>query len=69
MKVRLKIGSMHGVVPVMLAMVAVGAIAMVLLLRMPCFATFARSGAQSIVVRRSRAVSIGKMPRSHLEPL
>ena len=64
----------------MLAMVAVGAMAIVFELRMPCAATLAYTGAQSsrrvrftsIGVPRSASssasVSNGSRPRSHFEP-
>ena len=44
----LYIGSMHGDEPMMFEMVAVGAMARTLLLRMPCLAIFSRSGVQSM---------------------
>ena len=68
--------------PVMFEMVAVGAMAIVLELRMPCSRMAARTLSQSSVCERSMSayspprswassafVSIGRMPRSHLEPL
>ena len=71
---------MQGEVPMMFAIVAVGAIASTLELRMPCVAIFARSGAQSRrppratsigsprSVASSSTVSWGSRPRSHFEP-
>ena len=71
---------MQGEVPMMFAIVAVGAIASTLELRMPCAAIFARTGAQSrrpprgtsIASPRSASsrstVSCGSSPRSHFEP-
>ena len=71
---------MQGEVPMMFAIVAVGAIASTLELRMPCAAIFARSGAQSSRPPRSTStasprssssrstVSCGSSPRSHFEP-
>src|SRR5471030_3087659 len=77
----LYVGSMQGEVAVMFEIVAVGAMARTLLLRMPCDAIFARTGRQSILpprgtstgtprsfARRS-SVSCGSRPRSHFEPL
>ncbi len=64
----------------MLAMVAVGAMAIVLLLRTPCLAMDSRTGVQSICELRSTVrlpprscssnsiVSMGSNPRDHLEP-
>ncbi len=76
----LYIGSMHGEVPTMFAIVAVGAIASTLEFRIPCRAIFSRTGAQSSLpprgtgISRPRScsrrstVSWGSRPRSHLEP-
>src|SRR6478736_6724716 len=77
----LYVGSMQGEVLVMLEIVAVGAMARTLLLRMPCLAIFLRSGSQFMRPPRgtwmgrprscsSRStVSGGSRPRSHFEPL
>src|SRR4051812_47960411 len=77
----LYVGSMQGLVAVMFEIVAVGAIARQLELRMPCFAILARNGSQlSLPPRgtstgtprsfsRRSSVSCGKRPRSHFEPL
>ncbi len=77
-------GSIDCATPVMLAMVAVGAIAMQLELRMPTVCTRLRSVFQSKrpdceasclrywLPRASPSIlteSIGRMPRSHSEPL
>ena len=71
---------MQGEVPMMFAIVAVGAIASTLELRMPWAAIFSRSGAQSSRPPRSTStvsprsasststVSCGSSPRSHFEP-
>src|ERR1044071_2607155 len=76
----LYVGSMQGLVAVMFEIVAVGAIARQLELRMPCFAIFARSGSQSILPPRGpspgrprsfssrSSVSCGSRPRLHFEP-
>ena len=76
----LYIGSMDWLTPLILEIVAVGAIAIVLELRMPCSFTAARTVSQSRVELRSTsrwpprsastsaAVSMGRMPRLHLEP-
>ncbi len=72
-------GSIDCDTPQILEMVAVGAIAMVLELRMPIVFTRSRSGAQSSVVERSRSSasracashsieSIGSTPLDHSEP-
>src|SRR5882757_4754146 len=53
----LYVGSMQGEVAVMFEIVAVGAIARTLLLRMPCFAILARTGAQSILPPRGTSIS------------
>ncbi len=77
----LYIGSIDWVTPVILEIVAVGAIAIVLLLRMPYFLIDSRTGVQSMLMLRS--ISTGRprsfssslhgvdrqKPRSHLEPL
>ena len=72
---------MHGEEPIILEMVAVGAIAMTLLLRMPCLAIFSRTTDQSILLPLGTSIfwprsfssnsieSWGRIPRSHLEPL
>ena len=72
---------MQGDVFVMFEIVAVGAIASTLLLRMPWAAIFIRSGDQSIRAVRATwigrprscssisTVSSGRSPRSHFEPL
>src|ERR1022692_2207751 len=77
----LYVGSMQGDVFVMFEIVAVGAIASTLLLRMPWAAIFRRSGAQSIRALRDTLIgrprssssssteSSGRSPRSHFEPL
>ena len=52
---------MQGVVPMMLEIVAVGAMASTLELRMPCLAIFSRSGFQSILPARGTSTS---SPRS-----
>ena len=77
----LKVGSIDWETPVMLEIVAVGAIAMVLLLRIPCFWTAVRMTLQSRLEERSMLtgiplscsrrsiVSIGSNPRSHFDPL
>ena len=77
----LYVGSMQGEVPMMFAIVAVGAIAITFELRMPWAAIFARSGAQSsrpprddvdrlaaLVLEQLARVSCGSRPRSHFEP-
>ena len=76
----LYVGSIDWLTPVMFAIVAVGAMAMVLLFRMPCFFSEARTGSQSSCALRSMvrwpprsfssssSVSMGNSPRSHLLP-
>src|SRR5690349_12914766 len=78
------VGSIDCDTPVMLAMVAVGAIAMVLLLRMPTVVTRVRSASQlnapevdvsctrylgPRALARMAIESIGRMPWLHSEPL
>src|SRR4051812_35719326 len=77
------VGSIDCDTPVLLAMVAVGAIAMVLLLRMPMVFTRSRSASQSKApdaavsccrylprsLASSLMESIGRMPWLHREPL
>ena len=72
---------MQGELPTMFEIVAVGAIARTLELRMPCFLIFARTEVQSMTpprltsigsprsASRRSTVSWGSKPRSHLEPL
>jgi hypothetical protein len=72
---------MQGLEPMMFEMVAVGAMARTLLLRMPCLAIFGAQGVQSILPPRGTSmgtprscsrrstVSCGRRPRSHLLPL
>ena len=76
------VGSMDWLTPVMLAMVAVGAMAMVLELRMPTVLTCSRSVSQSNrpdcdsscvrywprLSRSRRMLSMGRMPWLHSEP-
>src|SRR5260370_41782539 len=61
-------GSMHGDTLMILLSVAVGAIAIVLQLRMPNCITRARVSVQSSECQSSRAVSNGRMPFDQSEP-
>ncbi|CFO06317.1 Uncharacterised protein [Bordetella pertussis] len=75
-----KVGSMHADAPMILEIVAVGAIAMQFELRMPCSLMRERNVSQSselesststLPPRSSRSiasVSCGRMPRDHSEP-
>ena len=72
---------MHGKQPAIVEIVAVGAIAMVFELRMPCFLTCSRTGVQSSLPPRLTVDShtpflfkkidriLREKPRSHFEPL
>ena len=71
---------MHGDDPIIFEIVAVGAMATTLLLRIPCLAIFSRTMDQSIFsplgtstsqprsFSSNSIVSCGKIPRSHFDP-